>query len=285
MRRQGSLWRSRRGASLTAKVIVVSLAFGACAPRNPQVTSTTTPRLGADREEPKWRTPEGRQAVWRDMAWWYVDNGMAKDAMEMVDRLRADGVEAPYLDVIQARALAVDGLPAEAERMLRDVVAAHPKEASAWRALGVVYVDLARTDQALSAFQQAVELEPDDAKTLNNFGFVLLSAGRCEEAQGTLEQAVEQDGKSARYRTNLAFALVCTGEARRALDLLRSVLPEADARYNLGIAYENLDKAPAAVLQYEQALDVDPDHELAAEALERLAARIIPSDPQPGALP
>lgn len=258
--------------------------LSACAPKAGGPADNTNSRLVEPGEEPKWRTPSGRQEAWRDLAHWYVDNGLAQDALAMLDRLKSDGIEDVELDVIRARALGLQGLPSESERMLVTIVEAHPKDADAWKALGVAKVDTGDADGALRAFKRALDLDPDDAPVWNNYGFVLLSLRRCGEAVDALQRAVEGSSSDPRYRTNLSYALVCDGQPQRALDLLRSVLPEAEARYNLGVAYENLDKYPSAVLQYEQALDVDPDHQLATEALARVASHI-PTPAEPGATP
>ena len=106
--------------------------------------------------------------------------------------------------------------------------------------------------------------------TRNNLGFVLMGMGRCEEAVEELQKVLDADGTNARYRNNLAFALVCQGDGQRALKLFRSTGPEADARYNMGIAYERLGKFPSAILQYREALAADPEHVGAREALATL---------------
>ena len=74
-----------------------------------------------------------------------------------------------------------------------------------------------------------------------------------------LQKAVEADPSSRKYRNNLGFALICAGDVKRALQLFRSTSSEADARYNVGVAYERLDKLPSAILQYEAALENKPE--------------------------
>ena len=126
--------------------------------------------------------------------------------------------------------------------------------------------------QNIEAFAAAVKLDDGDAATQNNLGFLLLSGGRCAEALPHLERAVQVDPSTTRYRNNLAFALVCEGEAQRALQLFRSTGTEAQARYNMGVAYERVDKIPSAILQYQAALAADPEHAGATEALTRLSS-------------
>ena len=195
----------------------------------------------------------------------------------MVDALHKAGESGPELDTIQARAMLAQGVPSEAVKLLDAAVRVAPRSAGSWDALGLAYVELGRLEEAIEAFGRSVKLDPARAATRNNLGFTLLAAGRCTEAVSHLERVVGEQGSDARFRNNLAFALICDGQPQRALDLFRSVHHEADARYNMGVAYERLDKLPSAVLQYQQALMVDPQHETAAAAVARLTPD--PSNP------
>ena len=219
--------------------------------------------------EPAEAPPDG-PALWRDMAQWYLDNGMASEALSMVARLREAGNDDDVLDLIQARALAATGLPEEALSLLDQVVARSPKLAAAWSVRGVVEADLQHLPEAISALERAISLGADDAGTHNNLGFLLLSAERCADAIPHLEAALATDGTRARTRNNLALALACDGQAQRALALFRSTGTEADARYNLGVAFERQGKLPSALAQYDAALSANPDHRLAQAALDRL---------------
>lgn len=221
-------------------------------------------------DAPDWREQADRVGVWRDLADWYLDNGMSTQALDMVRRLRDAGEDTPELDLIQGRALLASGVPGEAQHILEKAAAALPHDPRPLRHLGLIYADLEQIDQALATLERAVEIDDGHAPTRNNLGFLLLSLGRCDEATEHLEAVLAEDATNARYRNNLAFALVCAGEARRALALFRTTGSEADARYNMGVAYERLDKYPSAVLQYQQSLSVDPTHEPSLEAIARL---------------
>jgi tetratricopeptide (TPR) repeat protein len=197
---------------------------------------------------------------------------MPGEAMSMVARLRAAGEDSVELDLIQGRALLAQGMPEEALHVLEQVAKDMPTDPRPHRALGVAYTDLQRFDEAVAQLEKAVSLAPNDAATLNNLGFLELSLGQCTSAVEHLEHVIALDGTSSRYRNNLAFALVCVGEAQRALSLFRSTGFEADARYNMGVAYERLDKLPPAIAQYQAALEADAEHKRAQDALARLQA-------------
>lgn len=237
----------------------------ACGPKDP-----ASIRRELDiQDAPAWRTEEGRKEVWRDVARWSIENGLADEALSMVARLREAGEDSPELEVIQGRALAAQGVAEEARLALEAAVKRVPRDAEAKQALGVVYADLGETELAIATLREALKLQPDHVPTRNNLGFLLLSQGRCAEAVTELQACVGADGSQARYRNNLGFALVCTGDAQRALQLFRTTGPEAQARYHMGVAYERLDSRPAAQLQYEQAVAADPQYKPAVEALAR----------------
>lgn len=247
--------------SLPGALALTILIGAGCAPRN----------LPAPEETPAWKTEEGRKGLWRDLAAWYIDNDMPGQALDMVRRLHEADVHEPQLDLIQGRALSAQGMTEEARHILEDVRDKLRRDPRPYRALGVVYADAGETDRAIDALQKAVELGDDDEPaTRNNLGFLLMASGRCAEAIPHLEAVLALDGTNVRYRNNLAFSLVCTGEHQRALTLFRSTGDEADARYNMGVAYERLDKLPSAILQYQHALESDPEHDRAREAFARL---------------
>ncbi|HMV65395.1 MAG TPA: tetratricopeptide repeat protein [Myxococcota bacterium] len=225
--------------------------------------------------------------LWRDMAQWYIDNHLTEQALEMVSRLREAGEQSPELDLIQARVLVAQGVPDEALHLLEQLVPRMPKDARPLQTLGVVYSDLGDYEKAIASLRRAIELEPNNAATHNNLGFLLMGVGRCADATQALERATELDSSSGRYRNNLAFALVCAGEAQRALKLFRSTGSEADARYNMGLAYERLGSLPSAILQYQEALVADERHAGATEAMARLAPLgLLPgTEPAEGAAP
>lgn len=254
------------------------LGLAACTPDPARLRS----QANVVEEMPAWRTEEGRKAIWHDVARWAIDNGLPDEALAMVARLHEAGEHSPELDVIQARALHAQGLPSEARAKLDQVVKAAPRSADAWRALGVVLADLKDTQGAVDALRRALKLDADDTATRNNLGFLLLALDQCPEAVEHLTRCVSEDGTSARYRNNLAFALVCAGDTGRALDLFRSTGTEVDARYNLGLAHERMGRIPDALIEYEQALALDPDYPPAKDALARLETGTPTSTPDAG---
>ncbi len=83
----------------------------------------------------------------------------------------------------QAKGLIDQGQFKEAVELLESWVEHHPKEASAWSALGAAYFELEDFEAALPAARRAVDLDPDNARAWCNFGTVLRKLGRSQEAR------------------------------------------------------------------------------------------------------
>lgn len=161
---------------------------------------------------------------------------------------------------------------------------------------------------ALAAYQKAIEANPEDAESLSNMGQVLVRLGRVQEAVALFERAVAlQPGRWA-YHFNLGRAFgelndwdKAVGEYRAARQLfpddyvtefnlgralhkqgneeaavqsyLRAIeLAPADPtfRMSLGISYERMGRPADAVKAYQEYLSLAPDAPDAAKVKARI---------------
>ncbi|UCC32663.1 MAG: tetratricopeptide repeat protein [Phycisphaerales bacterium] len=139
------------------------------------------------------------------------------------------------------------------------------ENSAAWLAysnLGMVMVDMGRTDAALTLLTQALKLEPENAQLRLAFGFALLRAGRLEESHAELRNVVAMVPASAyghallgavqARRSNIADAIQHYREALRLRpDLLQ-------AREELAFMLLAKGYAEEAVREYEALLAYDP---------------------------
>ncbi|MFZ5662307.1 MAG: sulfotransferase [Pseudomonadota bacterium] len=147
----------------------------------------------------------------------------------------------------QASALLRVGRHGEAIDVYRRLLVAHPHQADAWYNLGYLYKAQGRFDEALAAYQRALELgiaEPEEVH-LNRAAI--------------LSDHLRQDAAAER-------------ELRAALALNPRYAP---ALLNLGNLHEERGERDAAIQCYERLLEQQASsergHELASEALARLA--------------
>jgi Flp pilus assembly protein TadD len=187
-------------------------------------------------------------------------------------------VTGAQVDLLQARALAKEGLLGAAEPLLMSVLEDIPRDPKPWATLGVLYADSERIPEAIEALEHARSLDTTDAAVLNNLGFLYLIEMRFEDARDVLKDAIGLDGTQSLYRNNLAFALVGLDNHVEALRLFRTTNSESEARYNLGLAFARIGKSTSARIQLERALTLDPEHELAKETLASLTTDAVPEE-------
>jgi tetratricopeptide (TPR) repeat protein len=140
----------------------------------------------------------------------------------------------------------------QAEVLYRQILAAEPACAEAWRLLGLIAQEAKHSDTALQYLRHAVSLRPDNAACRQSLGVVLGACGHWEEA------------------------LDCFREAIR-------LAPEyAEAHNNLGAALNALDRPADAVAAFREAVRLRPDLADAVRNLNETLARL---DRQTGSLP
>lgn len=141
------------------------------------------------------------------------------------------------------------------------------ENSAAWLAysnLGMVMVDMGRTDEALTLLTQALKLEPENAQLRLAFGFALLRAGRLEESHAELRNVVAMVPTSAyghallgavqARRSNIAEAIQ---HYRKALCLRPDLL---QARQELAFVLLTKGYPEEAVREYEAFLGYDPQN-------------------------
>ncbi len=118
--------------------------------------------------------------------------------------------------------------------------------AEAYTFLGWTYSSQGKLDQAIEECKKAIEIDPDFGNPYNDIGAYLIEKSQHQEAIPWLLKAA----KARRY-DSYHFA-----------------------HYNLGRAYLALESFNRAKEEFERALRIEPDYELAREALLLLKKQI-----------
>lgn len=153
-------------------------------------------------------------------------------------------------------------------------------DAAGYVALGNELYRRDRDEEAVKAYQRALELDPEYAEAYLKLGLTYRVLGQKKEsdeaydkAVKAFEKAVRADGEDARAQTNLAEAYSLTSEYQKAVDAYKRAMklrdPDSVTYFNLGEAYTKLARYKEAMDAYQHALDLDPDFFRASEALER----------------
>jgi len=160
--------------------------------------------------------------------------------------------------VLRGKIYREKGLPTEAENDLLSAIRLDENFAEAHAALAIVYDVGMRPHEAEKHHKEAVRLDPRNAMYLNNLGFSLYLRGKNQEAIKVYSEAARMMPTNRRLRTNLGFALAATGDFRRAAHEFEMGGVPAEAKNNLGFAYERKGDLKNAYELYAEAVRLDP---------------------------
>lgn len=119
----------------------------------------------------------------------------------------------------------------------------------------------ARYEDAIAAYDQALEMQPNDHAALNNKGYALDDLGRYEEAIAAYNRAIaiKPDKYEALY--NKGYALFQLGRYEEAIAVYHQVLTlrpmHYKALYNTACSYIKLNRIGNALMSLESALELD----------------------------
>ena len=129
---------------------------------------------------------------------------------------------------------------------------------------------LGRFAQAETHYKKALKLSPKDPKIWNDAGYSYYLQGRWADAERALKTATRLSPDDERIRTNLGLTLAAAGRSDEALPLLSQSNGDAIGHANLGYLLAASGQVDLARQQYETALALRPDLQLARRALARL---------------
>jgi Flp pilus assembly protein TadD len=145
-----------------------------------------------------------------------------------------------------------------------DEALAHRRMASALDRQG-------RFVQAEAHYNKALKLSPKDPKVWNDAGYSYYLQGRWADAERALKTAARLAPDDERVRINLGLTLAASGRHDEALPLLGQATGDAVAHANLGYLLAATGQNDLARQQYETAIAMRPDLEVARRALARIA--------------
>ena len=150
-----------------------------------------------------------------------------------------------------------------------------PLHAFGWKALGTVFQQMGRSEDALAPMQKAAALSPGEVEAHNNLGMVLQDLNRLDKAEVSFRQALQIKPDYAEAHSNLGATLKELGRLdeseasyRRALQINPDF---AEAHSNLGNTLKYLGRLDEAEASYRRALQIKPDH---AEAYNNLGVTL-----------
>ncbi len=133
---------------------------------------------------------------------------------------------------------------AEAEKILKDLVAANPENGFLNANLGLVYRDWGKYKEALEHYEKAYKLLPDDAQVINDYALILdYHFNRHAEALPIYLKAVELD-ENVDAMQNLCRLYVMNGQYEEAVRIGERALKKDPAREEIR---RDVNKAKSAI--------------------------------------
>jgi Flp pilus assembly protein TadD len=157
-------------------------------------------------------------------------------------------------------------------------------EALAHRRIASTLDRLAQFSQSEVHYHKAEKLTPRDPKVWNDAGYSYYLQGRWDESERALRTAMKLAPDDPRVRTNLGMTLAGAGKTREALPLLSGNQGDAIGHANLGYLLASTGQYERARQEYQAALSMRPDLDLAQRALAQLDRQEKGLTPTPTAL-
>lgn len=164
----------------------------------------------------------------------------------------------------RAAACQRDGRLAEAERLCRGILKAHPRELNASHLLAIVCHQQGRTEEAVDLLGPVLKENPLAADAACNRGLMLQHLGRHEEALTSYDRALAvrpHDVEALHIRALICTALGRHGDAVASYDRVLAIRPtDAEAHNNRGFALNALGRYADALACCDKALAIQPDY-------------------------
>jgi Flp pilus assembly protein TadD len=159
------------------------------------------------------------------------------------------------------------GSYADADKWLTKMLEWTPTDPDGWYLLGRTKYNENRFAEAISAFQRSLKLDPRNVKTEDNLGLSYAGLARNEEAIAAYQQAMawqsEASLKNPGPYINLASLLIDQNHFAEAVShLLQAVeIAPRESRTHelLGKAYARLEQFPKAQTELEKAIELSPE--------------------------
>jgi tetratricopeptide (TPR) repeat protein len=165
-----------------------------------------------------------------------------------------------------------DALFQEARVFYQQALNVQPNFAPAMIGMGQLYTYLEDESAANAAFDQAVKAHPANADVWYERGMSQAHFKRYQPAIESIHQATRIDPQHRKYSKALGFTWVRAGNTEEGHRWLLKTMSDAEARYNIGQMLRFMNQEQAGRQQLTLALQIDPKHAKAREALESMNA-------------
>lgn len=200
--------------------------------------------------------------------------GQWQQAIDSLADLAADPQHAARISQVQSRIAKDAGQPERAVALLTQALQSLPEQADLLYERALLLDGLKRPDEAERDLRTLLKNRPGDTQALNALGYVMTNQGRnLKEAQGYIEQALKAEPDSAMILDSMGWVLYRQGYAQQALKYLQDAfarMPDPEVAAHLGEVLWSLGRKDEARSVWQQARQLDPNHPVLTETLDRL---------------
>jgi tetratricopeptide (TPR) repeat protein len=142
-----------------------------------------------------------------------------------------------------------------------------PDYPQGWNGQARTLYELKKYKESLTAYDQAIQLEPDYLEAWSGRGFALLKLQRYQEAIASFDKALQIEGDDAQVWNAKGEALVSLKQYDQGIKsydkAIESKSDYHEAWYNKGWALQQLNRYEDAVTAYDKSVEFKPNYEKA----------------------
>ena len=160
---------------------------------------------------------------------------------------------------------------AQAVREFKVAAAYQPDMAETQIYLGRTYELMDKTEEAITAYQRAMQIDPANADAAELLSSLYMTNGRYSEAQEQLKKFIRLDPGNASAVASLGYAYLNNGETDEAVQqfekAIRLAPRKASSYFNLGLAYSQGGRFTDAIEEFQTAINMDINYAAAHSEL------------------
>jgi protein O-mannosyl-transferase len=161
-------------------------------------------------------------------------------------------------------ALLLKGRVDDAITQYQQTVQIKPGDTQALLDLGNALLRKGRVDEAITQYQKVLQIDPTFAVAHNNLGTIFLREGNVDEAVNQYQQALQIKPDEAEFHNNLGRALLQKDSVDEAIAQCQKALQIkplfAEAQFDLGNALRQEGRLDEAITHYKNAVQIEPDN-------------------------
>jgi len=209
-------------------------------------------------------------------------HGFKREPREVRDR-PLSGRQVADVQLTLARSLEHRGEMEQAIDAYQIAVEKDPKRATGYWRMAILQDRLGKIEESKAMYQAALKRDSKNSDLLCDYGYSLYLQRRWAESEQQLKQAIVLNPRHLRAHNHLGLVLAQTEQSEAALAEFRKAgCDSAEARINLALVMTLNHRWDEAREQYELALDANPDSATAQPGLENLEAVLAKTEPNAG---